>query len=287
MILVIGDFMVDEYVKVVIERISPEAPVPIMREVSRTIKPGGAGNVAANIHSLGGSVRLLTVVGQIDARWWNPITADCRWIWWAEDHNRPTTIKTRFVADSGQQVARLDLESTIGIGPIVMDKIKEMVTQSLRDVNVVVISDYQKGVVTDGFARWIIDGARELKIPVIVDSKSADMHRFDGATLWTPNEKEWAEARCIPDVEATIVTMGSKGMKIYKGGDTMMIPANDVHSVADVTGAGDTVVAALAVWFSQRGTADLIGAADFANHAASIAVSHRGTYAVTRAEMRR
>lgn len=285
MILVVGDFMVDEYVHVAIDRISPEAPVPVMRELRREVKPGGAGNVAANIHTLGEKVRLLTVVGELDARWWNPLVAQCPWVGWIQDQLRDTTVKTRFVADRGQQVARLDRETTTDIRHLTLDRLKDSIKQQLNGVKVIVISDYQKGVVTDNLARWLIDGARELKIPVIVDSKCTDTSRFDGATIWTPNEHEYREARVIPDVMFSVVTMGSKGIKIYKKSENVVIPAIDRQDVADVTGAGDTVVAALAVWFAERGTTDIEGAVGFANHAASIAVSKRGTYAVTREEI--
>lgn len=287
MITVVGDFMVDEYVEVAIERISPEAPVPIMRELRRDFKPGGAGNVAANIKSMGGMVRLMSVLGEIDSRWWNRIVEQCPWALWINDATRPTTTKTRFVADRGQQVARLDLETDFGIGPIITAKLKDAIEVSLKDTNVLVISDYQKGVVTTELARWLVDGAIDLKIPIIVDSKNPNISCFDGATIWTPNEKEYADAIVTPRIHTTIITKGARGMKLVRDDHpSVEIKAYEPHAVADVTGAGDTVVAALAVWIAQHGIGDLEDAAQFANRAASVAVSKRGTAQVSAYEIK-
>lgn len=284
MILVVGDFMVDEYVHVAIERISPEAPVPVMRELRRDYKPGGAGNVAANIHSMGEPVRLLTVIGQVESRWWNTMVEQCRWIGWINDNLRQTTVKTRFVAERGQQVSRLDCETTTDIGPQVEGRLKDSISMALRDVKVLVISDYQKGVITPRMARWLIDGAKELKIPVIVNSKRDSFHMFTGATIITCNEREYymSENR-IPNGSIAVVTRGENGMKIYDQGKIVGVTGERVE-VGDVTGAGDTVVAALAVWIAEHGL-DIERAATFANRAASIAVSHRGTHAVAREEI--
>jgi rfaE bifunctional protein kinase chain/domain len=285
MILVIGDYMIDEYVHVAIDRISPEAPVPIMRELRREAKPGGAGNVAANIASLGEDVRLLTVVGD-DYRYAPSVHTP--WMGWIVDDKRKTTIKTRFVAERGQQVARLDCETTDDISHATVARMND--SMQLDDVKICVISDYVKGVVTPSLARLVIDRCRARNIPVIVNSKSDSFWTFSGASLFTCNEREYRDGgeNKFPGATPIIMTRGSKGMKIFNGANPVEVPGRPVE-VGDVTGAGDTVVAALAVFFKRAGFSSartgLINACEFANHAASIAVSHRGTHAVAKEEI--
>lgn len=286
MILVVGDFMIDEYVHVAIDRISPEAPVPVMRELDRDYMPGGAGNVAANIATMGDDVKLLAVIGNdIDAKWWNPFTSAFPWIGWIKDSKRHTTIKTRFIAERGQQVARLDRESHNDIDMQMVARLNDNI--KLDGVSVVVISDYGKGVVTPSLARLIIDNSRARGIPTIVNSKRDSFYIFHGATIITCNAREYGESENrIPVGTIGIVTHGEDGIRIHGlPGHVRKIDGIPVE-VGDVTGAGDTVVAGLACWIKRTGVRangapkDIIGAAQFANRAASVAVRHRGTHAV-------
>lgn len=277
MILVVGDFMIDEYVHVAIDRISPEAPVPVMRELRREWMPGGAGNVAANIASMGDDVKLMTVVGPDFRMNIKP------WMGWIVDDKRCTTIKTRFVAERGQQVARLDKESSQDIDHLVVARLNDNI--KLDGVSVVVISDYGKGVVTPSFARLMIDNARARDIPVIVNAKS-HFRKFGGATIVTCNEREWLSSGAdhIDRRSLVFVTRGADGIQVHDVGAIITVSAPEVQ-VGDVTGAGDTVVAALAVYVKRHGLRSLEDAACFACRAASVAVSHRGTHAVTMEEI--
>ncbi len=271
-ILVIGDVMIDEYVTVAIDRISPEAPVPVMRVLSRYSCPGGAANVAANVESLGVPAVL---IGDL-----------------AEYGPSGVKRKTRFVVKSGQQVARCDEENTESLTLAMEDRICRQISLAIdtSDVCAIVISDYAKGVCTKHVCEYAIKYAHRRDVPVIVDPKRDDWSRYRGATVITPNEREWQSAhgsQLLPFLN-TLITLGDRGMMLVENCGTTdpmitKIPAESV-AVADVTGAGDTVVAALAVGLSNG--ASMTDACRLANRAAGIAVGKRGTATVTMEEIR-
>jgi D-beta-D-heptose 7-phosphate kinase/D-beta-D-heptose 1-phosphate adenosyltransferase len=212
-----------------------------------------------------------------------------------EDTTRATTTKTRITA-AGQQIVRFDEESRCGLQPEVSGELRRRIEAALANVDVCVISDYAKGVVSADFSRWFIEAASKRRLPVVVDPKSMDLSRYRGATVVTPNSKEAAAAAGIEQLSegadvllkaiapsALLVTRGEHGMSLFEGnGAVTHLPAR-VSEVADVTGAGDTVVAVLAVALGMGFS--LRDAAELANAAAGIAVSHHGTWAVTGQEM--
>ncbi len=268
-ILVIGDVMIDEYVTVAIDRISPEAPVPVMRVLSRCSCPGGAANVAANVESLGEPAILVGDLSEYGAS--------------------GIKRKTRFIVKSGQQVARCDEEDTSDLTPAMEDRICGQISLVIdtSDVGAIVISDYAKGVCTKHVCQYVIRQAHEKKVPIIVDPKRIDWRRYAGASIITPNEHEWESAdpvikKLFPYI---LITLGDRGVKLLSNNtDAEQSFASAAHSVADVTGAGDTVVAALAVGLSEG--MSMPDAARFANRAAGIVVGKRGTATVTMEEIR-
>jgi D-beta-D-heptose 7-phosphate kinase/D-beta-D-heptose 1-phosphate adenosyltransferase len=302
-VLVVGDVMLDSYVSGSASRISPEAPVPIVGVTRRLYVPGGAANVAANIAALGSNVSLAGVTGVDDsavrlrtelAR--IGIDSDAL----IEDTARPTTTKTRITA-AGQQIVRFDEEHRGPLPEAVESLLRSRCEDRLAQVDACVISDYAKGVVGDGFCHWLIAEAARRGKPVVVDPKSRDLARYGGATVVTPNLKETASASGIPvetslDLDhavellipriapsSLLVTRGEDGMSLFEPGRIgRHLPALR-NEVADVTGAGDTVVAVLAIALGMG--FDLPDSACIANIAAAIAVSHHGTWAVCRDEL--
>jgi D-beta-D-heptose 7-phosphate kinase/D-beta-D-heptose 1-phosphate adenosyltransferase len=218
-----------------------------------------------------------------------------------EDEKRLTTCKTRVTA-GGQQIVRFDEEEISPLSPETEERLRQACAALLPSINVCVISDYAKGVVTPGFCRWLIDEAVKLGKPVVVDPKSKDLARYRGATVITPNLKEMSAAAGDSSVHnqdeldraalalmaqiapsALLVTQGSDGMTLFEpGSDAYRLPAMPVE-VADVSGAGDTVVAVLAIGLGSG--MPLTEAASLANIAAGLAVRHVGTWAVTRDEL--
>lgn len=295
---VVGDSMVDRFLWGRVDRISPEAPVPVVRLERETVKLGGAANVAANIRALGAEVVLFCLCGQDEAAGHLRSLLAERGI---DDTglvaaaDRPTTIKTRIIAHN-QQVVRADREDD---SPVGADLVARLVAglQAGGAFDAVVISDYGKGLLTDAALAAIIARGRELGVPVVVDPKRGDYAQYRGATSLTPNQKE-AEQACalvIRDqdtlrqagrtllertaAEAILITRGEHGMALYqKDGAEHHLPT-EATTVYDVTGAGDTVIAAYtAALAAGAGFAD---AAFLSNHAAGIAVRELGTAAVT------
>lgn len=204
-----------------------------------------------------------------------------------------TTVKTRFLA-RGQHIMRLDEEDPSVPDPA-LDALIAQVNAHASSYDAVIISDYDKGVVTPRVAQAVIRAATAAHIPVVVDTKKLDMSCFVGASVITPNEMEATRATGIPSPEGAahaiaditradvIITLGPHGMLVHTSGTQTRIPAHS-HEVADVVGAGDTVTAAITVHLAEN-TSDLIQAAAWANKAAAIAVQHAGTYPVQRIEI--
>ena len=302
-ILVAGDVMLDTYVSGSASRISPEAPVPVVGVSRRRYLPGGAANVAANIQSLGARVAIAGVTGVDDSairlrRELENSGADLRAL--VEDAARLTTTKTRITA-GGQQIVRFDEEDRAPLSEATDALLRTRCAELLPGVDACVISDYAKGVISDSFSRWLIGEAIKCGKPVVVDPKSPDLARYQGATVVTPNLKETAAAagepietaedlahavnRLLPRIapSALLVTRGEDGMSLFEPRKAVRhLPALR-NEVADVTGAGDTVVGVLAIALGLG--LPLFDAASIANIAAGVAVGHPGTWAVRREEL--
>lgn len=306
-VLVVGDVMLDVYVWGDAERVSPEAPVPVVDVRRTSSSPGGAANAAMNVAQLGAIARLVGVVG-VDEN------ANVLRVALAEgtirDHDliadprRPTTTKTRVVAHQ-QQVARFDAESRTGIGQDTENALLAAASERLTDVDVCILSDYAKGAVTPAIASGLIAAARSAHVPVVVDPKGHDFAKYRGATVITPNvqEAELALGRELRGREAVgdgarslmrstdaaiLVTLGAAGMSLFwteppSTTKDLFISAT-ARRVYDVTGAGDTVVAALAIALGCG--MSLTDAARVANAAAGVVVGKIGTASLTLEELR-
>ncbi|HTW76123.1 MAG TPA: D-glycero-beta-D-manno-heptose-7-phosphate kinase, partial [Steroidobacteraceae bacterium] len=302
-VLVLGDVMLDRFIYGAVERISPEAPVPVMTIERTAAMPGGAANVARNVATLGGQAVLLGVVGEDAA------AAELRAQLAAlptirseliPDAARPTTLKTRHIADR-QQILRTDVESRAPLSPVVADALLERVRASLPDTDVVVLSDYAKGVLDEEVCAAVIGAARAAGRPVIVDPKSRSFQKYRGATLLTPNRLE-LQAACGQDCssdeavvagarsilaagicEALVVTRGQEGMSIVAREGAGLHLRTTAREVFDVSGAGDTALASIALGMAQG--APLSDVVRLANMAAAIVVGKRGTATVTAGEI--
>ena len=306
-ILCIGDLMLDDFVYGEVSRISPEAPAPVIRVSREDIIVGGAGNVARNIASLGAKCLFVGVIGDdVTGRILRfEMSRDKRAIksHLVVDRSRPTTRKLRFVSEHfSTHLLRADWEVA---QPVDARTEAALIRQALALVpkaDAVVLSDYAKGVLTPRLIRAVIDRARKLGKPVIVDPKGGDFSIYRGATMITPNRKELAEAtrqavdthadlgeaartlaRAVKS-QAVLVTLSEDGMLLHAGrAAPVHVPAYSVK-VRDVSGAGDTVAAVLAVMLAAK--ADFESAMRAANAAASIVVGKSGTATVSMAELR-
>jgi D-beta-D-heptose 7-phosphate kinase/D-beta-D-heptose 1-phosphate adenosyltransferase len=306
-VLCIGDLMRDEFVYGEVSRISPEAPAPVIAVQRSEIDVGGAGNVARNIASLGARCIFVGLIGEDDAG--EKLQAELAQESLIEsvlvrDPGRPTTRKVRFVSEHfSTHMLRADWESTAPASAAVEQKLIDAIMPLLPRVDIVLLSDYAKGVLTARVIRNVIDAARKLGKRVIVDPKSANLAIYRGATLLKPNRKEFAEATRsrldsekiiadgaheimqLADCEAVLVTQSEHGMTLVpRTGEAIHVPGLPVR-VRDVSGAGDTVAAVLAVTLAAG--ADWEAALRMANAAAAVAVSKQGAAVVTAAELRR
>jgi rfaE bifunctional protein kinase chain/domain len=300
-VLVVGDVMLDVYLHGVASRISPEAPVPVVRVETESRALGGAANVAANVRALGAGCELIGCIGD------DPAGADLL----AELHKRqigadgmvrmprrPTTVKTRIMARH-QQVARFDSETEAELsaeeGATVVDAVRGM----LAGVDALVLEDYNKGLLTRAVIRDLVAAGVEAGVPVIVDPKMRHFFDYRGATVFKPNQAELsaalrtpveaADAAWLEDVrlqlgcEHLLVTLGEDGMALLTAsGDHLRVPTV-ARSVYDVSGAGDTVTAVLAVALAAGAT--IVEAAMLANHAAGIEVGKAGVATVAPEEL--
>jgi D-glycero-beta-D-manno-heptose-7-phosphate kinase len=303
-VLAVGDVMLDEYVWGVVNRISPEAPVPVVEVRRRTYAAGGAANVAAGIVALEGQAFLGGVIGD-DApgvalrKALGAAGVDPRDL--VVDASRPTTSKTRVIAHA-QQVVRTDHEESHPLPPDVEHELLERVRGRVAEVDAVVLSDYRKGVVSETLARGVIGAATASGKPVVVDPKCLDYARYRGSTVITPNAHDAGQAANVHiegeqdlleaarrlseacDGAALLITRGAAGMTLFSGSGRLDVPTR-ARDVYDVTGAGDTVVAVLAVALGRRTT--LEQAVGLANAAAGIVVGKVGTSSVTLEELER
>ena len=298
-ILVLGDMILDRFVHGDAARISPEAPVPVVRQSRIEHRLGGAANVAANVRALGGQVRIVGVAGaDAEGRLLREMITELGV--GVDDlielEGRPTTVKTRVIARH-QQVLRVDVEDCALLGHEDASKVESRVHGALGHVDALIVSDYAKGVVSDRLLESVLGRARAAGLPVVIDPKATRLERYAPATVVTPNDAELSRAAgrdlattdAIESVarellgrvgiETLVVTLGERGMLVVpRDGSAELIPAR-AREVYDVTGAGDTVTAGLAIALSvglSAGEAARIG-----NAAAAVAVSKLGTYAVS------
>jgi D-beta-D-heptose 7-phosphate kinase/D-beta-D-heptose 1-phosphate adenosyltransferase len=306
-VLCVGDLMLDEFVYGEVSRISPEAPAPVIAAQRSEIDVGGAGNVARNIAALGASCVFVGLIGDDDAgRTLNAaLDADARITpVLVCDPSRPTTRKVRFVSEHfSTHMLRADWETAAPASAEIEQHLIDAVLAQLPRVDIVLLSDYAKGVLTARLIRDTIDAAQKLGKRVIVDPKSPNFALYRGATLLTPNRKEFCEATrsradtpveiaraareamVAADCAALLVTQSERGMTLVpRQGEAIHVPAHPVK-VRDVSGAGDTVAAVLAVMLAAGANWDI--ALRAANAAAAVAVSKKGTASVSLAELRR
>jgi D-beta-D-heptose 7-phosphate kinase/D-beta-D-heptose 1-phosphate adenosyltransferase len=304
-VVIVGDAIVDTYLRGRVDRICPEAPVPVVRKLGEEDRPGGAANVAANVAALTAEPRLVAFVGDDEGgralrreltRWGVPGDR------LLELAGRPTTRKTRIMAQN-QQVARVDSEDDRPVSAADADRLAAAVEAALEGARGLIVSDYAKGALDERSLPRILRAAREGGVPSVVDPKLRHFDSARGATVITPNQAETAaatarEIRSSSDVlgaalaladrlspEAILVTRGEHGMLLaVPGREPVWIEAR-AREVYDVTGAGDTVTAVLGVALAAG--VGFEAAARMANAAASIAVGRLGTAAVTIEELRR
>lgn len=301
---VFGDYMLDEYVIGNVTRISPESPVPVVEHQSRYSTLGGAGNVIMNIRSLGGTPLPFGLVGndvpgrtiKRSLREESRVSADYILV----DSTRPTTVKTRIIAQH-QQLLRIDSESRLPMSPELQAKLIASVRGELPKLGALVVSDYDKGVVNRAVFDQLVKACLDEGVPLILDPKAFDLTAVGPVTLIKPNEREaerFSGCRIHSDASAEVagrtllertgarnvlITRGEHGMSLVSadGGITHM--PTQSKEVYDVTGAGDTVVAVLALALAAGGT--VVDAARMANMAAGIVVGKIGTASVTQEEL--
>jgi D-beta-D-heptose 7-phosphate kinase/D-beta-D-heptose 1-phosphate adenosyltransferase len=302
-VLILGDVMLDEYMWGAVSRISPEAPVPVVAVQSESVKVGGAGNVATNVAALGGRATLVGLVGNDAAAERLSHELELHGVkgdGLVEDRSRPTTIKSRVVAGS-QHVVRFDRESDAPLSRAVRAQVMAAVRQRLPEADVLLISDYAKGLVSPGLVREVLALAARYHRMVAVDPKVQNLLLFKGVTLVAPNHHEAAAAahltiRSEADLlrvgqvllrrlkaRGVLVTRGEQGMSLFEAGKPVVHIPTMAREVYDVTGAGDTVMGALSLALAAGAT--MGEAAVIANFAAGVVVGKRGTATVTRAEL--
>jgi D-beta-D-heptose 7-phosphate kinase/D-beta-D-heptose 1-phosphate adenosyltransferase len=302
-VVCVGDLMLDRFVHGTVERISPEAPIPVLRISHEVEMPGGVGNVAANLVALGARVRLHAVTGDdSDGRCVTGLIsnlAECE-ASLLTDPARPTTVKTRCVGQH-QQMLRIDRESSEPLTSALAAELALAVTQSLQKGQVLLISDYRKGVVTTELVAALLSAAEARGIPVLVDPKGRDYGTYRGAALVTPNRGELAQASGLPvhddaavatacrallaahGFDAVLATRSEEGMTLVTAGGEITHIRASAREVFDVAGAGDTVLATLAACVAAGAPLGL--AARLANRAAGIVVAKAGTATPSREEL--
>jgi rfaE bifunctional protein kinase chain/domain len=290
-VLVVGDVMLDRYWFGDVERISPEAPVPVVKIVRTEERPGGAANVARNVTALGAGAMLLSVVGddEAGAALERILAGERMQTSFLRDAALPTTVKLRVIGRQ-QQLLRIDFETTPS-HEILAEKLTDF-ERLLHAADLVILSDYGKGGLTH--IATMIERARAAGKPVLVDPKGEDYARYRGATLITPNRSEFrqvvggwkdeadltAKAEALRRelaIDALLVTRSEEGMSLFTADGALTIPAQ-AREVFDVSGAGDTVIATLGVLLAS--SASLPDAVRIANEAAGVVVGKFGTAVV-------
>jgi len=302
-VLVIGDVMVDHYVSGKVSRVSDEAPVPIVQVTDERWTAGGAANVAANIAALGGRAILVGVTGADSAAstlagivgaMGGAVEAHL-----VADASRPTTLKTRYMGGQHQMV-RVDRETGLAILRSTEDRLVAIIADVADDCDVIMVSDYAKGVLSDRVLGAIMMHGRRAGVDIVIDPKRADWNAYRGASLITPNRKELSlatrttcgtDAECLAAADAAIATTGAailltrseQGMSLFRTGQPALHLSAKAREVFDVSGAGDTVAATVALSIASGLAPNL--AMQVANVAAGVVVGKRGTATVSPAEI--
>ncbi|OGF50147.1 MAG: hypothetical protein A2231_11900 [Candidatus Firestonebacteria bacterium RIFOXYA2_FULL_40_8] len=303
-VLVLGDVILDEYIFGKVNRISPEAPVPVVEEESRSLLPGGAAYVASHISNLGGKAHLVSVIG--DDVYGEKVSGELSKkgissFGLVKDFDRPTILKTRVIAQH-QQIVRIDSEKRTHVSNLIAREMLGKVETLMDEVDVVIISDYGKGVVIPSVFKEVIKLAKKKKIKIAVDPKPAYCLLYKGVTVITPNAKE-AEGsvhKIIKDEaslyavgkellakiksDSVLITRGEHGMTLFEKGKKPVTIPTYAREVYDVTGAGDTVIAVLAMALASK--ASLLDASYLANFAAGVVVGKIGTAPLSMAELK-
>lgn len=299
--------MIDRYWWGSVERISPEAPVPVVKVEKTNMVAGGAANVAANVAGLGAKVSLAGAIGT-DAEGkeikkilkQNRISSE----FVLQTKNRPTTMKTRVVAHS-QHVVRIDQEKIEGLSQKDKNNFVRLITPEVSKFDVILISDYAKGFLSQDILHLIINECERCRIPVVIDPKGKDFTKYGGATILTPNKKEALESAGIVEevsdlseesvkkagmtlleksnLKSLLITLGEEGMTLFQAGKDPVKFRALARQVYDVTGAGDTVIATLGTAIGAG--ADLQAACRIANTAAGFVVEEVGTTIITQEKL--
>lgn len=305
-VLVVGDVMLDRFLYGAVDRVSPEAPIPVLRIEREVTMLGGAGNVLRNLAAVGAKAAFISVVGddttgreirQLVER----EVQDADRIQLLSDGSRASTIKERYVA-TGQQLLRADREAAYEIAPVIREELLAAAESALAQASALILSDYGKGVLSEDVVTQLIARAKERGCPVVVDPKAVDYRYYRGATLVTPNRKELAQASALPvqgdeaivtacrslieaaELGGILATRSEEGMSlVLESGDVSHLPA-EAREVFDVSGAGDTVVAILGAALAAG--IELENAAALANVAAGIVVGKAGTAVAESIEIR-
>jgi len=296
-VLVLGDLMLDRYIWGDVSRISPEAPVPVVEVHKNTSCLGGAGNVAFNLTGLGAAALVVGVVGDdAEGVWVKRHVGEGRGVF--VDPERPTTVKTRIIARS-QQVVRVDQERKRAVSDEIREKIVRLIRKEGYDG--IVISDYNKGIVTKTLAEQVLPFAREKELPVFVDPKVENFAFYSPVTLIAPNhheaerivrhdcqtdaevERAGREILALVQSDYLIIKRGEQGMSIFEKGRPPLHIPTIAREVFDVTGAGDTVIATASLALLAGAT--IQEAAILANAAGGVVVGKIGTAACTPEEL--
>jgi len=303
-VLCIGDVMLDRFVTGHVRRISPESPVPVLSISGTRSFPGGAANVARNVASLGGLCCVVSVIGRDQAATELQAILDgiegisSRLV---VDAGRPTSEKIRFTAQ-GQHMLRADAEVATAVDGATAQRVIALIEGLVPDHDVVILSDYAKGLLTDEVIRATVRAAKAHRVPLVVDPKSANLRRYAGATVITPNSKEVSDATGIDPtedddeaeraggvilnstgVDAVLLTRAHRGMTLVGSGRPAAHIQASAREVFDVVGAGDTVIAALSLALGAK--LDMSEAARLANAAAGVVVGKAGTATVNQSEL--
>jgi D-beta-D-heptose 7-phosphate kinase/D-beta-D-heptose 1-phosphate adenosyltransferase len=304
-VLVIGDLMIDEYLWGRVDRISPEAPVPVVAVERENHTLGGAGNVINNLTAMGAKVSAIGTAGTGKAgrmilEKLKDLGVHTHGI--ISEPDRPTTLKTRIIASS-QQVLRIDREVRRPISPETLARLKTIITSMMDQVDLIIISDYDKGLVTADLVAHTVDQAREHGVLTLADPKSLKFDKYARVSVLTPNQKEAAvaanmEITCQKDLFAAgelllntvaldrlVITCGKHGMVLFEKNASPHVIASRARQVFDVSGAGDTVISLLGL--SLASGASFLDSAVVANAGAGIVVGKVGTATPTIAELKK
>lgn len=303
-VLIIGDVMIDAYIWGAVERISPEAPVPVVRATKRDYRLGGAANVALNVQALGAQPILCAVVGNDEAgtnlinrlQEKNMPTDGI-----VTSKSRPTTVKTR-VLSGHQHVVRVDEETDKELNTDEQAALIAKIDPLLQDIDVVVFEDYDKGVVTEDLIKHVVSAAQLKGIPTVVDPKKRNFLSYKGVTLFKPNLKELKEGLKLDfekqdqgaiemaveqlikeiDCEGALITLSERGVFINYQNETHLIPAH-MREISDVSGAGDTVISLVSIAIALKLSPFLIAA--LSNLGGGLVCEHVGVVPIDKSEL--